>query len=115
MMAEDLKLAELVAALRAELEEAQAEGAGQGINFEVGPVELEVTVSVSKKGTGTGRVQFWVVTAEAGGELATAATQRIKLTLEPSTTQQSSATGSKGAELPRVPVRVAGDELENEQ
>lgn len=84
-MAESLELADLVAGLRAELERARLEGASEGLRFEVGPVELELSVITEKKGTVEGGIKFWVVTAQTGGELSSAHTQRIRLTLQPRT------------------------------
>jgi hypothetical protein len=84
-MAKELELAELIGGLRKELELAQTQAAGAEVHFEVGPVELEVTVAAQKKGTGKAEIKFWVVTAEAGGELSATTTQRIKLTLKPVT------------------------------
>ncbi|BCW52726.1 MULTISPECIES: trypco2 family protein [unclassified Arthrobacter] len=84
-MAGELELAELVAGLRAELERAREDGANAGIRFAVGPVELELSVVTEKKGTVEGGIKFWVVTAQTGGEISMTGTQRIRLTLQPST------------------------------
>jgi hypothetical protein len=84
-MAGNLELAELVAGLRAELERAREEGADAGVRFDVGSVELELSVITEKKGTAEGGIKFWVVSAQAGGEMAVANTQRIRLTLQPRT------------------------------
>lgn len=76
-------LAAAVKALRAELEDAAAEGAGKGVAFEVGPVELEFQVRVTRAGTGGGKVRFWVVDAEVGGSVGREATHRLAVSLRP--------------------------------
>jgi hypothetical protein len=78
-----IELACVIGDLREELERAIVAGAGQALQFELGPVELEVSVAVERSGSGGGKVRFWVV--EAGGERAkdTTGTQRIKLVLTP--------------------------------
>lgn len=82
-MNNNVDLVELISGLRTALSKARDESLESDIHFEVGPVELEVTVSVSKKGTAQTGLKLWVVTAEGGGEIATAGTQRIKLSLNP--------------------------------
>lgn len=114
-MAGELELVDLVAGLRAELEEARVRGADAGIGFEVGPVELELTVSVTKKGAGKTGVRFLVVTGEVSGELATATTQRIKLTLSPTARQQTAEGTAGNVQQEQGSVVIHGDELPGEQ
>src|SRR5271166_2805177 len=76
-------LADTIAAVRRELNSAQAAGEGQPIQFRTGPVELEFEVAVTRTGGGQAGVQLWVLTLGGKGELAHATTQRIKLTLQP--------------------------------
>ncbi|MEU6257866.1 trypco2 family protein [Streptomyces sp. NPDC047043] len=82
-----LGLAEMVAALRSELEDAQHRAEREKLRFGIAGVEVEATVQITKSAAGKAGVQFWVV--QAGGELArgNATTQRIKLnlTVPPST------------------------------
>ena len=75
-------LADTIAAVRRELGLAQA-GAGESVQFRAGPVELEFEVAVTRTGGGQAGVQVWVLTLGAKGEVAHAATQRIKVTLQP--------------------------------
>ena len=82
-MADRVELAQLISQLRQELSSAMREGAGEDLGFELGPVELELTVAVSKEAGPNAKVRFWVVELGADGKLASQATQRIKLTLDP--------------------------------
>jgi hypothetical protein len=76
-------LAEAIRSLRAELTQAMQEGEGQGLQFKVDPVELEFELAVTSTKGGGGGIKFWVVTAEAKLDRATATTHRIKLSLKP--------------------------------
>jgi hypothetical protein len=76
-------LAEAIRSLRAELTQAMEEGEGQGLRFKVDPVELEFELAVTSTKGGGGGIKFWVVTAEAKLDKATATTHRIKLSLAP--------------------------------
>jgi hypothetical protein len=78
----DLKLSEMIEALRVELAAAAEAGKGQALRFEVGPIELEVEIAVTKTTTGNAGVEFWVVKAGAEREHANAVTHRVKITLE---------------------------------
>jgi Trypsin-co-occurring domain 2 len=50
-----IELAEVIAELRRELQEAMNAGEGEQLRFELGPVELEATVAVEKSGGGGSR------------------------------------------------------------
>jgi hypothetical protein len=76
-------LADAIRSLRAELTQAMQEGEGQGLRFKVDPVELEFELAVTSTKGGGGGIKFWVVTAEAKLDKATATTHRIKLSLAP--------------------------------
>lgn len=80
--ADGLGLADMVAALRSELEEAQRRAQGKALRFGIADVEVEATVQITRNAAGRAGVQFWVV--QAGGELArgSATTHRIKLNLK---------------------------------
>ncbi|WP_163507675.1 trypco2 family protein [Fodinicola acaciae] len=78
-----VELADLIRDLRDELGRAVAQANQQGLHFQLGPVELETTVAVSKEAKPGAKVRFWVVEAGADASVAKAATQRIKLTLQP--------------------------------
>jgi Trypsin-co-occurring domain 2 len=76
-------LADTIRSLRAELSRAMQEGEGQELRFKVDPVELEFELAVTSTKGGGGGIKFWVVTAEAKLDKATATTHRIKLSLKP--------------------------------
>ncbi|MET7700677.1 trypco2 family protein [Streptomyces sp. NPDC005485] len=78
-----IELSELIRDLRKELTTALAEGTGEVLRFELGPVELEATVAVDRDASAGGKVRFWVVEANGTGRLAQSQTQRITLTLQP--------------------------------
>ena len=67
-MTERVELAQVISQLRQELSAAMREGEGEDLRFELGPVEL--TVAVSKE-------------AGPNAKVASQATQRIMLTLDP--------------------------------
>ncbi|MGH3815899.1 MAG: trypco2 family protein [Pseudonocardiaceae bacterium] len=82
-MAERVELAQVIGQLRQELTAAMREGAGEDLRFELGPVELELTIAVSREAGPNAKVRFWVVELGADGKMASQATQRITLTLDP--------------------------------
>ncbi|WP_251061832.1 MULTISPECIES: trypco2 family protein [unclassified Streptomyces] len=77
-----LGLADMVAALRDELADAQRRAEGETLRFGIADVEVEATVQITRSAAGRAGVQFWVV--QAGGEMArgNATTHRIKLNLK---------------------------------
>jgi hypothetical protein len=77
-----LELADVLAQLRANLAQAQQEGAGQDLRFALDDIEVELQVAVTKEGTGKAGVKFWVINAEAGGKLSDVTTQKIKLKMK---------------------------------
>ncbi|MDQ3150272.1 MAG: hypothetical protein M3R63_00605 [Actinomycetota bacterium] len=82
-MTERVELAQVISRLRQELSAAMREGEGEDLRFELGPVELELTVAVSREAGPNAKVRFWVVELGADGKVASQATQRITLTLDP--------------------------------
>ncbi|MCA1671096.1 MAG: hypothetical protein LC799_02435 [Actinobacteria bacterium] len=82
-MAEQVELAQVIGQLRQELSAAMREGEGEDLRFELGPVELELTIAVSKEAGPNAKVRFWVVELGADAKVASQATQRITLTLDP--------------------------------
>jgi hypothetical protein len=80
-----IELGELIRDLRAELNEAMSAAPGDGLQFELGPIELEVSVGVDKSAGAAAKVRFWVVDLESNGRLATNSLQKIKLSLTPRT------------------------------
>jgi hypothetical protein len=82
-MVERVELAQVIGQLRRELSAAMREGEGEDLRFELGPVELELTVAVSREAGPNAKVRFWVIELGADGKVASQATQRITLTLDP--------------------------------
>jgi len=79
-----IELAELIRALRSELNVARERAEREALQFELGPIEVELTVAVEKQASGGAKVRFWVVELGGDGALAETSTQRIKLSLVPS-------------------------------
>jgi hypothetical protein len=78
-----IELASLVRQLRAELDEALADGEGERLRFELGPIELSLTVTVGREATPGAKIRFWVVEAGADARISREAVQGIKLVLTP--------------------------------
>ena len=73
----------MISQLRQELSTVMREGEAEELRFELGPVGLELTVAVSKEAGPNAKVRFWVVELGADAKVASQATQRITLTLDP--------------------------------
>ncbi|GHC52915.1 trypco2 family protein [Streptomyces flavofungini] len=78
-----MELAEMIRALREELNDALADGIDEPVQFELGPVEIEATVAAERTAGGQGKIRFWVVEGAADATHSAARTQRITLTLQP--------------------------------
>ncbi|SFC27627.1 trypco2 family protein [Streptomyces aidingensis] len=100
-----IELAEMIRALRQELNRAHADGRDEAIQFDVGPVELESSVVVDREAGTGGRIRFLVAEADGRGRLADSRTQRIALTLHPR---------SVGADGTVRTFRLTGDALAGE-
>ena len=92
-MTDTLELAAVIKALRQELINAQQEGTGKDIRFNVNSVEVELETVVEVAGDGKGgfKIRFGVVeaNAEAGGHYKNATKQKIKLSLGAVTVTQN--------------------------
>jgi len=102
----DIPLADMIQALRRELEKARENAIGQEITFETEKVELELQVTVSNRKTGQGGIDFWV---KVGGEYekSNEAVHTFKLTLLPT----SAKTGKRlnvNEETERKPAGLSG-------
>jgi hypothetical protein len=87
-------LAEAIRELRAELIAAQAESPGpdgEGVRFELGPVEMEFAITLSREGSGKAGLQIGVVTLGAGGSLSSESVHRVKFVLTPRDARTGSA------------------------
>ncbi|MFJ8081344.1 trypco2 family protein [Streptomyces sp. NPDC096205] len=78
-----IELADMIRELRHQLTTALADGEGEAVRFELGPVEVEATVAVSREGGADAKVRLWVVDATANGRYANGHTQRVTVTLTP--------------------------------
>src|SRR5512135_1769855 len=76
-------LADAIRALRAELTTAMAEGDGESLRFELGPVEMEFLLEVRREGGVDAGVRFWVISLGGEGSVASGSTHRVTLSLTP--------------------------------
>ena len=102
-----IELSDMIRELRQQLTDSLADGAGETVRFELGPVEIEATVAVSREAGANAKVRLWVVDAGADGKYAHAQTQRITVTLTPKLVPQD---GSP----PRTAL-IDGDEVRGER
>jgi hypothetical protein len=77
------ELADVIAAVRRELSEAQQQGTGSDIRFRVGPVELEFETTLTYSGGGEAGVRLYVLTLGAKGGASAATSNRVKVVLQP--------------------------------
>lgn len=79
----DIELGDAVAAVRDQLLDAAARGAGEDVRFVVGPIELSFEVELRADAKAKGGFKAWVVTGgvEAGGSRARK--QKVTVTLTP--------------------------------
>jgi Trypsin-co-occurring domain 2 len=103
--AQRIELAQVISQLREELDTARRAGQDEDLRFELGPVELELMVAVDRQGGPDAKVRFWVIELGASGKVASQATQRIKLILDPR---------ESGQKKDRRPL-IAGDERPGER
>lgn len=82
-MAEDVTVAEAIKQLRAQLAEAQREGAGKDLRFAVKSVEVELAVVLKNEVEGGAGVKAWFVEASGKAKGADETTHKVKLLLEP--------------------------------
>lgn len=80
----EIELADAVRALRDELVSAAAQaGPEQEIGFRVGPIELEFTVELRVDASVKTGFKAWVLSADASGGVARGRTQKVKVTVTP--------------------------------
>ena len=77
----DVPLADLIAAVRGELEQAAHEAKGRDLLFEVKDVELDVEIATTRTREASGGLKVWVVSIGGKGARSTASTNRVKLSL----------------------------------
>jgi hypothetical protein len=78
-----IELSDVIRDLRSELAAAVAAAPGDGLRFELGPIELEVSVALEKTAGATAKVRFWVADLGGNGAVTKSSTQTVKLTLQP--------------------------------
>jgi hypothetical protein len=76
-----IPLADLINAVRAQLETAALDARNQQLQFEVQDVQLEVDITTTGTREAGGGLQVWVLTLGAKGSKANAATQKVTLKL----------------------------------
>jgi hypothetical protein len=78
-----IPLADMIDALRAELYQAVSRSDGQGIRFGIDKLDVELSVQVSKGGSGKVGIRFWVVSAEASGNVIATDIHKVHISLLP--------------------------------
>jgi Trypsin-co-occurring domain 2 len=76
-----IPLADLVDAIRGELETAAVNARDQQLQFEVQDITLEVEVTTTGAREAKGGLKVWVLTVGAGGSEANTAAQKVTLNL----------------------------------
>lgn len=102
-----IELSDMIRELRQQLTTALADGEGEAVRFELGPVEVEATVAVSREAGTDAKVRLWVVDTGANGRYAQAQTQRITVTLTPKAVPGDGSTART--------VLIAGGEVDGER
>ncbi|MFI1177880.1 trypco2 family protein [Streptomyces melanogenes] len=104
----EIELADAVAAVRDELLEAAARGAGQNLSFKVGPVELEFAVELRADVKAKTGFRAWVVTGDVEAGMARGRTHRVKIALTPQQPGDGDLFVGGAQERPRGPGDVSG-------
>ncbi|MBM9509393.1 trypco2 family protein [Actinacidiphila acididurans] len=102
-MDDAVELADMISQLRNELSRAMRAGEHTDLRFTAERVELELTVAVERSVEPGMKVRFWVFDANATRRHATAATQKLTLTLQP-----------VRSDRPDRPAVISGDDLPGE-
>lgn len=82
-MAQEVRVADAIKALRAELEEAQQAGEGKKVRFLARSVEVEFALVLKDEVEAGGGVKAWFVDLSAKGKTSDESSHKIKLVLEP--------------------------------
>lgn len=82
-MAENVTVAEAIKQLRAQLAEAQREGAGKDLRFTIKSIEVELAIVLKSELEGGAGVKAWFVEASGKAKDADETTHKVKLVLEP--------------------------------
>ncbi|MGF0315095.1 trypco2 family protein [Nocardia fluminea] len=76
-------LVSAIEVLRNQLEEARSAAVGKETVFGVGPVEVEFAVELRSQSGGNTGANLWFMAVGANGQRSSAATQKVKFTLNP--------------------------------
>ncbi|WP_385633412.1 trypco2 family protein [Streptomyces sp. SudanB5_2050] len=76
-------MSEVVSTVRAELQQAMADGHDEQIRFRLGSVEMEFAVEIRKDAEARTKVMVLPWSAEAKGGYSNGTTHRVKITLDP--------------------------------
>jgi hypothetical protein len=80
-----IPLAQMITALRQELESAVLQRQGHPVQFLVGDIELELNVGLTRQVGASGGVQFWVFTLGANASRTASSTHKVCLKLKAQT------------------------------
>jgi Trypsin-co-occurring domain 2 len=78
----DLPLADMLQALRQEIQTAMLEGENQPVRFQIAKADLEMQIAVSRDREVKGGIKIWVLSADAKATSATKVTHTLKLSLD---------------------------------
>ncbi|WP_328363068.1 hypothetical protein OG800_29775 [Streptomyces sp. NBC_00445] len=78
-----MELADVVDAIRAQLNLARDRGRGEDLQFELGDIEIEFSVSVSRDHKADGGIKVWVLNAGGSFGQSQGTSQRLKVVLKP--------------------------------
>ncbi|MEH0407439.1 trypco2 family protein [[Kitasatospora] papulosa] len=95
-----IELPVMIRELRRALTEAMADGDGEAIRFDLGPIDIETSVTVTKEANGSAKVKFWVAEAGGGAKLSQSDVQRITLSLQPRLAGTDRAPRISGGSVP---------------
>lgn len=82
-MTDDVPIATAIQELRAQLEAAQAEGAGKPLRFLAKSVEVELSIVYKSSAEGGGGLKAWFLDLSAKATSGLESTHKLKLVLEP--------------------------------
>ena len=82
-MTYNVTVAEAIKQLRAQLEDAQQEGAGKGLHFVAKSVELEPGIAFKSEKEGGVGLKVWFLDASGRAKAADETVHKVKLSLEP--------------------------------
>jgi hypothetical protein len=83
MITDNVTVAAAIKQLRAQLEEAQQEGAGRDLRFVAASVELELGIVFRSETEGGGGVKAWFLDISGKAKAGDETTHKVKLVLQP--------------------------------